>query len=306
MKLHLINIYIFILALLVSEGALAQRRNIAYNNYIKQYSDLAVDQMKRYKIPASITLSQGLLESGAGMSTLAKKSNNHFGIKCGNNWTGRSVRANDDAPNECFRAYSHVSDSYEDHSKFLTQNRRYASLFTLKATDYRGWARGLKAAGYATDKSYATKLISIIEDYELYKFDNQMSKHEQKRYEKLLKKKPWLANPHQVYTANGLAYVIAHDGDNFKLLSGEFGISAKKLAKFNDLQKDYALMELDVVYLAQKHKKAVGNYIYHIVRDGDSMHSIAQTYGIKLKNLYKLNALTPDFVPEVGDRIYLK
>jgi len=176
----------------------------------------------------------------------------------------------------------------------------------LKSTDYRGWAKGLKAAGYATDRSYATKLISIIEDYELYKFDNQMSKREQKRYEKLLKKKPWLANPHQVYVANGLAYVIARDGDNFKLLSGEFGISARKLAKFNDLQKDYALMDYDVVYLAKKHKKAVGNYIYHIVRDGDSMHSIAQTYGIRLKNLYKLNALPEDYVPEVGDRIYVK
>jgi len=306
MKSHLINILLALLMLLMGHDTLAQKRNTAYNNYIKQYSDMAVDQMKRYKIPASITLSQGLLESGAGMSTLARNSNNHFGIKCGSNWNGRSVRHNDDAPNECFRAYSRVADSYEDHSKFLTQNRRYASLFQLKTTDYRGWAKGLKAAGYATDKSYATKLISIIEDYELYKFDNQMSKREQKRYEKLLKKKPWLANPHQVYTANGLAYVIARDGDNFKLISGEFGISASKLAKYNDLQKDYALMEYDVVYLAQKHKKVVGNYIYHIVKDGDSMHSISQTYGIRLKKLYKLNAVPADYVPEVGDRIYLK
>jgi len=295
----------YILCLTVSVGA--QRRNTAYNNYIKEYSSLAVDQMKRYKIPASITLSQGLLESGAGLSTLAKKSNNHFGIKCGNNWTGRSVRANDDLPNECFRAYSNVKDSYEDHSRFLHQNRRYASLFNLKETDYRGWAKGLKAAGYATDKSYATKLISIIEDYELYKFDTQtMSKKEQRRWEKELKKKPWLANPHDVYLANGLAYVIARDGDTFKLLSGEFGIKASKLAKFNELEKSYSLMDGDIIYLTKKNKKSLSSTIYHEVRDGDSMHNIAQIYGVRLKTLYKLNKLSEDYVPEVGDRIFLK
>lgn len=293
--------------LLVSLQALAQRRNTAYNNYIRDYADLAVDQMKRYKIPASITLSQGLLESGAGQSTLARRSNNHFGIKCGNNWTGRSVRANDDLPNECFRAYGNVKDSYEDHSKFLTQNRRYASLFTLKQTDYRGWAQGLKKAGYATDKSYATKLISIIEDYELYKYDTKsMSKKEERRWQKQLKKKPWLANPHDVYIANDIAYIIARDGDNFALLSGEFGISKNKLVKYNELEKSYTLMDGDIIYLNKKNKKSLSNTIYHVVRDGDSMHSISQIYGIQLKSLYKLNRVKADYVPEVGDRIYLK
>ena len=249
------------------------------------------------------------MESGAGQSSLAKRSNNHFGIKCGNNWTGRSVRANDDAPNECFRAYSKVSDSYEDHSKFLIQNRRYASLFDLKPTDYRGWAQGLKKAGYATDKSYATKLISIIEDYELYKYDSKtktMSKREERRWQKELKKKPWLANPHDVYIANGIAYVIARDGDTFDLLSGEFRISKRKLVKYNELEKSYTLMDGDIIYLNQKNKKWEGSQIYHEVRDGDSMHSIAQIYGVQLKSLYKLNRLKANYVPEVGDRIFLK
>lgn len=295
------------LLLILSLHAPAQRRNTVYNNYIRDYADLAVDQMKRYKIPASITLSQGLLESGAGQSTLARRSNNHFGIKCGNNWTGRSVRANDDAPNECFRAYSNVKDSYEDHSKFLTQNRRYASLFSLKQTDYRGWAQGLKKAGYATDRSYATKLISIIEDYELYKYDTKsMSKREERRWQKELKKKPWLANPHDVYIANGIAYVIARDGDTFDLLSGEFKISKSKLVKYNELEKSYTLMDGDIIYLNKKNKKSLSSTIYHVVRDGDSMHSISQIYGIQLKSLYKLNGIKADYVPEVGERIYLK
>ena len=155
--------------LLISVAVQAQRRNSRYNEYIKQYAPLAVEQMREHRIPASITLAQGLLESGAGQSTLARKSNNHFGIKCGSNWRGRSVRHDDDARNECFRAYRNPKDSYEDHSLFLKRGARYAFLFKLKITDYRGWARGLKKAGYATDPSYANRLITIIEDYDLYK-----------------------------------------------------------------------------------------------------------------------------------------
>ena len=144
----------------------AQRRNARYNEYIKQYAPLAVEQMQRHKIPASITLAQGLLESGAGYSELARKSNNHFGIKCGGNWRGRTVRHDDDARNECFRAYRHPRESYEDHSDFLKRGARYAFLFKLKITDYKGWARGLKKAGYATDPSYANRLITIIERHQ--------------------------------------------------------------------------------------------------------------------------------------------
>ena len=303
---HIRGTIILVCCVLVTT-AYAQRRQTSYNNYIKQYAPLAVEQMKQHNVPASITLAQGLLESGAGLSTLSRKSNNHFGIKCGGGWRGRSVRANDDAPNECFRAYRKVEDSYEDHSLFLVGNQRYASLFKLKKTDYKSWARGLKKAGYATDPSYANKLITIIETYDLYKYDNDgMSKREAKKWQKLLKKKPWLANPHDVYIANGLAYVVARDGDTFQLLRGEFEIGWKKLVKYNDLQRDYTLEEGDIIYLKEKNKKTVADVVYHEVREGDSMHSISQIYGVRLKTLYKLNVMADDHIPEVGERVWLK
>ena len=282
------NIRIIVLLLLFLTGiglqASAQRRNTLYNKYIKEYAPMAVEQMKKYQIPASITLAQGLLESGAGRSELARKSNNHFGIKC-HGWRGRKVYHDDDAKGECFRAYKRVEDSYEDHSKFLRSGSRYAFLFKLKITDYKGWAKGLKKAGYATDPSYANRLITIIEDYDLYKYDNKgMSKREARRWQKLLKKKPWLAN----------------------LLGGEFDISWKKLVKYNDLHKEYTLEAGDIIYLKKKNKKAQKPYKEYIVRDGDSMHSISQKFGIRLKNLYKMNKLDDDYVPEVGDRLKLR
>lgn len=287
--------------------ASAQRRNAHYNEYIRKYAPIAVEQMKKYKIPASITLAQGLLESGAGRSELARRSNNHFGIKCHNTWRGRKVYYDDDARGECFRAYRKVEDSYEDHSKFLTSGARYAFLFKLKQTDYKGWARGLKKAGYATDRSYANRLITIIEDYDLYKYDTKgMSKREARRWEKLIKKKPWLVNPHEVYIANGLAYVVAREGDDFRLLGGEFDISWKKLVKYNDLHKDYTLEPGDIIYLKKKNKKAMKPYKEYVVKDGDSMHSISQKYGIRLKNLYKMNGKDGDYIPEVGDRLRLR
>ena len=264
--------------LLISVAVQAQRRNSRYNEYIKQYAPLAVEQMREHRIPASITLAQGLLESGAGQSTLARKSNNHFGIKCGSNWRGRSVRHDDDARNECFRAYRNPKDSYEDHSLFLKRGARYAFLFKLKITDYRGWARGLKKAGYATDPSYANRLITIIEDYDLYKYD----------------------------TRGLIAYVVARDGDTFQFLGKEFDISWRKLVKYNDLHKDYTLEAGDIIYLKGKRKKAAKPYTVYIVRDGDSMHSISQKYGIRLKNLYKMNRKDAEYVPEVGDRLRLR
>lgn len=299
-------ITLLLLAFYVVMPLHAQRRNTLYNKYIKEYAPMAVEQMKKYQIPASITLAQGLLESGAGRSVLARKSNNHFGIKC-HGWRGRKVYHDDDAKGECFRAYKKVEDSYEDHSKFLKNGARYAFLFKLKITDYKGWAKGLKKAGYATDPSYANRLITIIEDYDLYKYDNKgMSKREARRWQKLLKKKPWLANPHQTYLANGLVYVVARDGDTFRLLGGEFDISWKKLVKYNDLHKEYTLEAGDIIYLKKKNKKAQKPYKEYVVRDGDSMHSISQKFGIRLKNLYKMNKCEEDYVPEVGTRLRLR
>ena len=275
----------------------AQTRNKQYEAYIKKYRELAVEEMKKYHIPASITLAQGLLESGAGQSALAQKSNNHFGIKCGSDWYGKTVSHDDDARGECFRAYKHPKDSYEDHSKFLAGRPRYASLFNLNITDYKGWARGLKKAGYATNPRYADQLIGIIELYELYKYDD-------KNYLKWIKKNP---NPHQTYIANDLLYIVVRAGDSWKSISQEFDISQKKLRKYNDLYKGYALQVGDILYLEKKNKKADKEHIVHVLRAGESMYSISQKYGIRLKNLYKLNRMDEDDpAPKIGTILRLR
>ena len=293
MKRHLI----YLLTIFVCLSLQAQTRNKQYEDYIKQYRDLAVDEMKKYHIPASITLAQGLLESGAGQSTLARKSNNHFGIKCGSDWQGKTVRHNDDARGECFRAYKHPKQSYEDHSKFLAGRPRYASLFKLKITDYKGWARGLKKAGYATDPRYAQRLIDIIELYDLDKYDKKGGL-------KWMKENP---NPHQPYIANGLLYIVVRAGDTWKSISKEFDISQKKLRKYNDLYKGYELQPGDILYLEKKNRKAQKEHIVHVLRAGESMYLISQKYGIRLKNLYKLNKMQADEpAPEVGTILRLR
>lgn len=275
----------------------AQTRSKQYEDYIKKYRELAVEEMRRYHIPASITLAQGLLESGAGQSTLARKSNNHFGIKCGSDWSGKTVRHDDDARNECFRAYKHPRQSYEDHSKFLAGRPRYASLFKLKITDYKGWARGLKKAGYATNPRYAEQLIGIIELYDLHQYDRKDAL-------KFQKKNP---NPHQPYIANDLLYIVVRSGDTWKAISKEFDISSKKLRKYNDLYKGYVLQVGDILYLEEKNKRACKEHIVHVLRAGESMHSISQKYGIRLKNLYKLNKMNPDdSAPETGTILRLR
>ena len=253
--------------------------------------------MKKYHIPASITLAQGLLESGAGQSTLARKSNNHFGIKCGSDWRGKTVRHDDDARGECFRAYKHPKQSYEDHSKFLANRPRYAFLFKLKITDYKGWARGLKKAGYATNPRYADQLIDIIELYDLHKYDTKGGL-------KWMKENP---NPHQPYIANGLLYMVVRAGDTWKSISKEFDISQKKLRKYNDLYKGYELQPGDILYLEKKNRKAQKEHIVHVLRAGESMYLISQKYGIRLKNLYKLNKMDADEpAPEVGTILRLR
>ena len=275
----------------------AQTRNKQYEEYIKKYRDIAVEEMKKYHIPASITLAQGLLESGAGQSALARKSNNHFGIKCGSDWRGKTVRHDDDERNECFRAYKHPKQSYEDHSKFLVSRPRYASLFKLKMTDYKGWARGLKKAGYATNPRYAEQLIGIIELYDLDKYDKKGGL-------KWMKENP---NPHQPYIANGLVYIVVRSGDTWKSISKEFDISRKKLRKYNDLYKGYELQVGDILYLEKKNRRADKEHIVHVLRAGESMYSISQKYGIRLKRLYKLNKMSEDeSTPEVGTILRLR
>lgn len=287
------------IALSVTTAQAQMRWNSTYQNYIDEYKDIAIEQMLKHRIPASITLAQGLLESGAGRSSLATRGNNHFGIKC-HDWTGPSMRRDDDAPNECFRVYSSPRESYEDHSKFL-QRKRYQRLFSLSITDYKGWARGLKACGYATNPRYAEQLIGIIELYNLDKFDKAKS------YDKFRLQHTGGATAltHVIYSYNKNYYVKVRKGDTLNGISKEVGISVRKLAKYNEIDRDAILRPGDVIYMKKKQKHATKEYKKrsHRVRAGESMYSIAQTYGMRLKYLYKKNHLDPDYTPRVGDQL---
>ena len=275
------------------------RQNQTYLNYIQQYKAIAVQQMQKYKIPASITLAQGLLESGAGRSDLAVRGNNHFGIKC-HDWTGPSMRRDDDAPDECFRVYSNAEQSFEDHSLFLLR-KRYSPLFSLPAKDYRAWANGLKSCGYATSPTYAQQLITIIETYRLYEYDN--AKVTVKPASKQVKG-PQLR---PMYMNNDNYYVIARKGETFRSIANEFDASYKKLAKYNERDKNDVLEEGEIIYLLKKKKHASKEFKHtvHVVQAGDSMYSIAQKYGMRVKSLYDINRLPVDYSPRVGDRLML-
>ena len=298
-KILLICLLFAVPGILFTAGA--QNKNRLYLQYIDDYKELAIDQMRKYNIPASITLSQGLLESGAGTGTLARKSNNHFGIKCHNNWTGERVYHDDDAKGECFRKYKHPKESYEDHSLFLTRNMRYASLFELKVTDYRGWARGLQQAGYATDKAYASKLIQLIELYELYQYDNKKSGRTTPTA-----KKSETAASRPVYKAYGLLYVEAAAGETPETIAREMGLRVKRICRYNELPKDFPLEQGSVIYLDRKNRMSTREFKTHTVKAGESMHEISQRYGMKLKSLYKINRKKGDYIPSEGDVLKLR
>ena len=277
-----------------------------YQQYIDQYKDIAIEEMHRWKIPASITLAQGIFESGAGQSELAVKGNNHFGIKC-NGWEGRKIYHDDDARNECFRAYNSVYESYEDHSRFLANGQRYRSLFSLKTTDYKGWARGLKAAGYATNPAYADRLIELIQLYKLYEFDSAKSADRfMVEHTKDHGVKGVSLHPIKIFNKN--YYLVARRGDTFQSIGPEIGISYRKIAKYNERSKNDRLTEGEVIWLKKKQKKAPKDYKGHLhyVRAGESMYSIAQSYGIRLKNLYKMNHMSPDDDLRVGQGLKLR
>ena len=303
------RIRLFILSLLtvcliaLPTQAYGQHKLAAYQKYIKTYGTLAIKQQTQYKIPASITLAQGLLESGAGQSDLARRSNNHFGIKC-HEWKGARVYHDDDLRGECFRKYSTVEQSYTDHSKFLAERPRYASLFKLRITDYKGWAKGLQKCGYATDRAYANKLIKVIEDYELYRYDRmKVVKKTTKRT--ITQPKP--AQPaYQVYRTHGLIYVYAQENDSFDHIAANLGFSPRKLRKYNEVPEDFPLEKGDIIYLEKKKKKADKPYTQHVVQVGESMHDIAQKYGIQIKSLYKMNKKSADYIPMEGDVLKLR
>ena len=289
----------------------AQGTQSVWWNYIANYKDMAIDQMERYRIPASITLAQGLCESNAGQSRLARQAHNHFGIKVGMNWTGPYELASDDRPNEHFRKYRTDDESYEDHSRFLRNNQRYASLFTLNPTDYKGWARGLKRCGYATNPRYADMLIGIIERYNLSQFDAARSggnyRHRQQAGVTDAEASSFYAE-HIVYKVNKNYLIIANKNDTWERIARETGVSKRKLLRYNELPKNAPLHIGDVVYLQKKQRKADKAFRYapHIVQPGESVYSIAQLYGIRIESIYKLNRLPDDYELKVGDEIWVR
>ncbi len=297
---------------------------ISREEYIKRYKKIAIYHQILYGIPASITMAQGILESDSGNSTLARGSNNHFGIKCKSDWKGKTFTHTDDAPNECFRAYKSVEDSYEDHAKFLDESPRYDSLFSYRADDYHSWARGLKAAGYATAPDYATRLIKIIEDNKLYLLDSsdglrRLAKISQQERRNKTASIETLYDPNEITVsvnarygydlqeANGTMYIVSSKNDTYSNLAKRFGISPSRLRKFNDKARGVQeIAEGSVVYLERKGRKWKGTKEFHQLATGESMHSVSQMYGIREKRLYRLNGLEEGDKVKVGDIIHIK
>ena len=320
----------FLIAFLVFQVGLLSANKMTNEQYIAKYKLLALQEMFEYKIPASITLAQGILESGSGNSKLATKGNNHFGIKCHSDWKGKKIYHDDDEKHECFRKYDRVEDSYVDHSLFLVKKKRYEKLFKLKITDYKGWAKELKAAGYATNPKYPKRLIDIIERYNLDKFD-KLSENEFELMvmaanadpnnsviipKKSDKYKPPPAAPsvvtkpqirggyHEVMYHNRIKYIIARKGDTPEKIADEFNMWVSQIYKFNDLPRSAKLVEGMVVYLQPKRRKGVEKY--YKVKKGDSMWDISQQQGIKLSWLYKRNHMKEGTEPRMNQKMWIR
>ena len=308
--------------------------------YIEKYAPLAVSEMYRSGIPASITLAQGMLESGNGRSELALKSNNHFGIKCHNNWSGGRVYHDDDAKGECFRKYDHPKESYRDHSDFLRYRDRYKFLFDYKVTDYKAWAYGLKKAGYATDPSYPKKLIKLIEDYDLHEYDRKPASYGKEVPSTQKKKRPeghsvkqeapdrlpvsptvleqvrsvsdaqreefHFSLARQLFTQNGVPFIYSTDGDTYASIAASYNLFARELLKFNDLDAEQPLKPGTVVYLKPKKKAAAKGIDKYVMEEGETLREVAQRYGVKLSGILRLNGFEKGYVPREGDIILLR
>jgi LysM repeat protein len=295
-----------ILVLLLIQAAFlgaqpAERKN-SPEDYIAKYREEAISQMQIYGIPASITLAQGMLESGNGNSALSVYANNHFGIKCHKEWSGQTYIMDDDAKNECFRKYEHVLDSYNDHSLFLKTRDRYAFLFNLTRSDYKGWARGLKEAGYATHPLYAEMLIDLIEKYKLSELDKlvDMPVVSESKNTKTIPK----LSLRPVVRFNGSKFVIAQKGDSYFKIASAYGLEVEQLLKFNDLDSKAQIQRGQKIYIVRKRRKAAEST--HVVQRGESMHSIAQLHGVRIYWLYKRNQMKQGEEPKVGDILILR
>ncbi len=286
-------------------------KRMTREEYLDAFKDMAIREMYEFGIPASIKLAQAILESGDGNSRLARDGNNHFGIKC-HDWQGDFMRVDDDAPKECFRKYDNADQSYKDHSVFLTTRPRYAFLFDLEITDYKGWARGLKKAGYATNPRYAELLIKIIEDNDLYNYDRMapgMLAEKTERKEKIEKKDKHktivgVKGQRKIFTNNGVKYILAEKGDDFYKIANDFNIYSFQIWKYNELSNSDRLIEGEMVYIEKKKRKA--EEPFHTVRSGETMRSISQKHGVRLNRLFRLNRMSKDEKPRVGQALWLQ
>lgn len=311
----------------VTGSAFSQSRMTA-DEYIRQYKDAAIQDMKKTGVPASITLAQGMFESDYGNSPLAKEANNHFGIKCHKEWDGPVYHQDDDAKDECFRKYEKVQHSYDDHSEFLRSRERYSSLFQLDIADYKGWAHGLKKAGYATNPQYANRIIDIIERYNLNDLDKGIDPVPAPVYANAGQQPP-VASPKKdkseikenestsvsavkinlpvltsENTINEVPFVRAKKGDSWLKIATDNQLELWEILEYNDVDKNKILKENDIVYL--RPKKARCEQTFHIVQRGETLHQISQLYGVRVSKLYARNHLHAGAEPATGSKVYLK
>lgn len=310
--------YFAFLFLLILPLMLCAQQRMTREQYIAKYKDMAIRQMEESGIPASITLAQGCLESGDGNSTLAREANNHFGIKC-HDWEGESVYQDDDRKGECFRKYSSAEESFRDHSEFLLSRSRYAALFSLEPTDYKGWAYGLKAAGYATAKDYAQRLIKIIEENGLSQYDlaNKaaepvLAASETETEEASVQEPQIRTSDYKVYLLrqfhqqNGVKYIVANGYDTFRSLAKDYRLFKSELMRFNDVRRDRAIPAGEIIYIEPKKNEFQDADGTHIAEDGETMYGLSQKYAIRLKSLYKLNSMDSRQEIEPGMTIRLR
>jgi LysM repeat protein len=277
---------------------------LSRNEYIEKYKEQAIREMLHSKVPASITLAQGILESADGNSPLAKYAKNHFGIKCHDGWKGETFIMDDDENNECFRKYNSVYESFKDHSEFLSTRSRYASLFDLKTTDYKNWAKGLKKAGYATNPKYADILIGIIEDNNLSHYDKITKMPKQELVSEVQKENRIEISDRTIDLQNNIKYTVVKKDDSFYKIANDLNMGLWQLYKYNDLQKGDNIEAGQILYLQPKRGK--GTQEEHVARKGDTMWQISQKYGIRLHKLYKRNGMELGTEPSVGQLIYLR
>jgi LysM repeat protein len=276
--------------------------------YINKHKDMAIAQMRKSGVPASIILGQACLESAYGQSSLTTKGKNHFGIKCHNSWNGDKIYYDDDLAGECFRKYKTDEESFIDHSDFLRYNKRYASLFDLKPTDYKSWAYGLKKAGYATNPKYAESLIKVIEDNKLYQYDKGVTIQipSPVTLEKIEFENFVIQLNRKIFTRNNVKYVIANEGDSFETIADEFKLTKRQLLKYNDLDKKAQIYAGQELFIKPKKKRADPNFPIHIAQEGETMLQISQQYAVKLKSLYRYNNMKPGDIPEEGQEIFMR